>query len=123
MSRAVVKQEYQVILRTANGKEHSWPISDCYFERKLETIGRKMLDLIRGEDLEHQFSLEDKPEPDRTKTFEVVLINIETMQRRSWIGVDTNTYDAVATAFMDLTGKTQGENLETWKVLQATEIS
>jgi len=57
--RAVVKQQYHVILRTADGKEHTWPIDDCYFERKLETIGQKMLKLIRHEDLTHQFSLEE----------------------------------------------------------------
>jgi len=121
--RAVVKQEYQVTLRTADGKEHSWPISDCYFERKLETIGKKMLAVIRHEDLTHQFSLEDEPpEIAPLLTFEVVLVNINTMQRRSWIGTDTNRYDAVAKAFMDLTGKTQSDNLDTWKVLQAGEL-
>ncbi len=117
MNRATVKQEYQVTLRTAAG-EYTWPISDCYFERKLETIGKKMLDLIRREDLTHEFSLKSDP----LKNYEIILINIETMQRRSWIGVETNTYDAVAKAFMDLTGKTQGENLDTWKVLQAGEM-
>jgi hypothetical protein len=121
--RAVVKQEYQIILRAPDGTEHTWPIDDCYFERKLETVGRKMLAAIRAQDLDHQFSLEDKPEPDPLKTFEVVLVNIQNMQQRSWCGTDTNRYSAVAQAFMDLTGKTQGENLETWKVLQAKEIS
>jgi hypothetical protein len=122
-ARAVVKQEYQVTLRTADGKTHTWPISDCYFERKLETIGKKMLEIIRREDLTHQFSLEDEPpEIPPLLTFEVVLVNVTNMQRRSWIGTGRTRYDAVDQAFRDLTGKSQGDNLDTWKVLQAGEL-
>ncbi len=118
-----VKQYYHVILQAGDGTEWKWQVTNNYFKRRMEVINREMQAAIRKHDKDNQFSLEGSPQPDRTKTFEVVLINILTMQRRSWIGVDTNTYDAVATAFMDLTGKTQGENLDTWKVLQATAIS
>lgn len=146
--RAVVKQEYQVILRTADGKEHTWPISDCYFERKLETIGQKMLDVIRKEDLTHQFSLEtenphhsDCPwhgvdldnddhcdQMDDTpclcaKKYRVTLVHIETNETKDWTGTASDRYDAVGQTFMAITGKTQGDNLDEWKVLQAQELS
>jgi len=120
--RAVVKQEYQVSLRAADGKTYTWPISDCYFERKLETIGRRILEIIRREDLTHQFSLEDEPVP-YEPTFEVALVNVNNMQQRSWIGYANDRYEAVQRAFTDLTGKSQGDNLDEWKVLSAKAVS
>jgi len=139
MSRATVKQEYKVILRFPGGSERTWTVTDCYFDRRMEKIQREMLAQIRDNDRDTEFRLDqdfnreqdlrlgtgpwaDKPEPDPLKTYEIVLVHIETMQRRSWIGNDTSRYGAVAKAFIDLTGKTQGDNLDTWKVLQAGEI-
>jgi hypothetical protein len=121
MSRATVKQEYQVILRFPGGSERTWTVTDCYFDRRMEKIQREMLAQIRDNDRDTEFSLDQKPDP--LKTYEIVLINIENMQRRSWIGTSSTRYDAVDRAFRDLTGKSQADNLETWKVLQAQELS
>jgi len=119
--RAVVKQEYQVILRTADGKEHTWPISDCYFERKLETIGRKMLDVIRHEDLTHQFSLSDETIEAQIK-FKVTLVDIESMQQKTWVGTAPDRYDAVRQAYKDLLDHVQEYSPPEWKVLEAGEM-
>jgi len=126
--RAVVKQEYQVILRTADGKEHTWPIDDCYFERKLETIGRKMLDLIRHEDLTHQFSLEG-PVDDIVATeylveqkYRVSLIRLDdcTVHRETFYATDR--YVAVSKAFKYFAHKSQADSLDEWKVYGVEEI-
>ena len=146
MNRATVKQEYQVTLRTADG-EYSWPISDCYFERKLETIGKKMLDLIRREDLTHEFSLKTKNPHQRDcpwhgvdldnddhcdqmddtpclceRKFRVSLIRLEdcTVHRETFLATDS--YAAVAKAFKYFAHKPQADCLDTWKVYGVEEI-
>lgn len=58
MHRAVVKQDYKIILRGPDGQEFHWDINDCYFERKITRINERMLDAIRERDLANQFSLE-----------------------------------------------------------------
>lgn len=118
MNRAVVKQEYKVALRTPDGKEFTWPVSDCYFERKMARISDRILDVIRHQDLENQFNLTDP-----SVKFQVTLVHIETMETKDWTGPASDRYDAVGQAFRDLTGKTQGENLDEWKVLQAGAAS
>lgn len=120
---SLVKQYYHVILQAGDGTKWKWQVTNSYFNRRMEVINREMQAAIRKHDKDNQFRLDDESKPDPLKTFEVVLVNIQNMQQRSWCGTDTNRYGAVAQAFMDLTGKTQGENLETWKVLQAKEIS
>jgi hypothetical protein len=147
MNRATVKQEYQVVLRTADGKEYTWPISDCYFERKLETIGKKMLGRIRREDLTHQFSLKTENPHQRDcpwhgvdldnddhcdqmddtpctceKKYQVTLLNLETnvTQRETFLATDR--YAAVAKAFKYFAHKPQADCLDEWKVYDAHEV-
>jgi len=134
MARAVVKQEYQVTLRAADGKTHTWPISDCYFERKLETIGRKMLEIIRREDLTHQFSLEDNTEqqldlnrPVQSALHEfkyrVSLIRLEDMTVHRETFYATDRYVAVSKAFKYFAHKPQADCLDTWKVYGVEEVA
>ncbi len=113
--RAVVKQDYQIILRCPDGREFIWDINDCYFERKMKRINDRMLECIRHHDLKTQFSLD---EPKR-ETWHVVLVHIESMKQKDWTGVSTDRYDAVRQAFWMCLGKSQHECLEEWKVLEA----
>lgn len=147
-----IKQYYHIILQAGDGTEWKWQVTNNYFKRRMEVINREMLAAIRKHDKENQFTLDNAEtrtinphlescpwhgvdldnddhcdQMDDTpctcmKDFEITLINIQTMETKTWNGHGSDRYKAVAQAFMDLTGKTQGENLETWKVLEAVEL-
>lgn len=119
--RAVVKQEYQVILRTPDGKEFNWPVSDCYFERKIARISERIIDVIRHQDLENQFSLSDEIIDAQIK-FKVTLVHIESMKQKTWVGTAPDRYDAVRQAYKDLLDVDQHYSPPEWKVLEAGEM-
>ncbi len=148
MSRATITKKFQVILRAEDGTEWIWPINDCYFERKLETISKRMLTAIRQYDLSKQFKLEGTRNPhgidcpwhgvdldnddhcdqmDDTpclceRKFRVSLIRLDDciVQRETFLAADS--YAAVAKAFKYFAHKAQADCLDTWKVSKVVEI-
>ena len=55
--RASVGMQYTITLEAGDGKQWEWPITDCYFDRRMEKIKREMLEVIREHDLSYEFSL------------------------------------------------------------------
>jgi hypothetical protein len=144
---SIVKQYYHVILQSGDGEVRRWQVTNNYFTRRMEVISREMQEAIRQHDKDNQFKLTENPhqrdcpwhgvdldnddhcdQMDDTpclcaKEYQVTLVNIETNETKDWTGTASDRYDAVGQTFMAITGKTQGDNLDEWKVLSAQEIS
>ncbi len=113
-----IKQYYHIILQAGDGTEWKWQVTNNYFKRRMEVIDREIHEAIRQHDKDNQFTLSDP-----SMKFEVTLVHIDTMATRTWTGHASDRYDAVGQAFRAITGKTQGDNLDEWKVLQAVARS
>ncbi len=122
MSRATINRQFQVILRAADGTEWTWPITDNYFQRRLDAIGKRMLTAIRQHDLSKQFKLSNEKPSTAESKFRVSLIRLEdcTVQRETFLATDS--YAAVAKAFKYFAHKPQADCLDTWKVYGVEEI-
>ncbi len=144
---SIVKQYYHVILQADDGEVRRWQVTNNYFKRRMEVINREMQEAIRQHDKDNQFSLTKNPHQEHCpwhgvdldnddhcdqmddtpclcmKLFKVTLVHIESAATRAWEGEAPDRYAAVGFAFKAITGKTQGDNLDEWKVLDAREIS